>query len=135
MTCTALPATAISAVFQVRLHAFMPPSREYTWSPRAASCSAAIWLVLPAPHTVTIGRSVGRRTSRRVTGCPSSSQARRVSTEIVIIPVAPFRLRQEAQARANPPHRVRAFEHDTHAHVTAPPPHQQRRNTGLGNRQ
>src|SRR5205823_13663424 len=55
-------------MFQARLHAFIPPSREKASLPRAASCSAAIWLVLPAAHTVTTGISLGTSTSASAAG-------------------------------------------------------------------
>src|SRR6266571_5667888 len=46
-----------TAVFQARLHAFIPPSRESASIPCARSCCAATRLVLPAPQTVTTGIS------------------------------------------------------------------------------
>src|SRR5580700_338109 len=45
-----------------------------------------------------------------------------------------FSPRQGDQAHASPPRRIRAFERDTHAHVTAPLPHRQKHNKGLDNR-
>src|SRR5712692_9946139 len=62
MTRTSFAGTGTSAVFQARLQAFMPPSRDSACNPRACSCEAAIWLVLPAAHTVTTGPSLGAST-------------------------------------------------------------------------
>src|SRR5450755_354992 len=148
---TSLACTCTSAVFQARLHAFIPPSREHTSTPRAASCSAAMRLVLPAAHTVTTGSSLGTstsaraagscafrasyastwilpgmahsarsavgRTSRIVTGRPSSSQARRVSTEMVFIRPAPFRLRPAAPTLASQAALLQVGTRGIHAHA------------------
>src|SRR6266702_4193322 len=60
--CSVPPGTGTSAIFQARLHAFMPPSRESACIPCAWSSSAAIRLVLPATQTVTTGISPGNST-------------------------------------------------------------------------
>src|SRR6266566_4765635 len=60
--CSVPPGTGTSAIFQARLHAFMPPSRESACIPCAWSSSAAIRLVLPAAQTVTTGISPGNST-------------------------------------------------------------------------
>src|SRR5229473_2027085 len=75
MTRTSFAGTSTSAVFQARLQAFMPPSRDSACNPRACSCEAAIWLVFPAAHTVTTGPSLGASTSASTAG----SCARRAS--------------------------------------------------------
>src|SRR3989442_8675959 len=48
-----LPRHGTSAVFQARLQARIPPSRDTASRPRARKRSAASILVLPAAHTVT----------------------------------------------------------------------------------
>ena len=48
-----------SAVFQARLQAFIPPSRDKASKPPLRKRSAAIRLVFPAAHTVTTGLSPG----------------------------------------------------------------------------
>src|SRR5713226_8223504 len=68
MTRTSFAGTGTSAVFQARLQAFMPPSRDRACNPRACSCEAAIWLVFPAAHTVTTGPSLGASTSASAAG-------------------------------------------------------------------
>src|SRR5260370_4176055 len=68
MTRTSFAGTGTSAVFQARLQAFMPPSRDSACNPRACSCEAAIWLVFPAAHTVTTGPSLGTSTSASAAG-------------------------------------------------------------------
>src|SRR5262249_12298177 len=68
ITRTELPDIETSAVFQARLHAVIPPSRDITSTPQAASCSAAIRLVLPAAHTVTTGLSLGTSTLASAAG-------------------------------------------------------------------
>src|SRR5712692_7880176 len=55
-------------MFQARLHAFIPPSRENASIPRAASCSAATRLVLPDAHTATTGTSLGTSTPASAAG-------------------------------------------------------------------
>src|SRR5438270_13397791 len=155
-------------MFQARLHAFMPPSRENASLPRAASCSAAMRLVLPAAHTVTTGPSLGTstsasaagflafrasyastwilpgmahsahsavgRTSRIVTGRPSSSHVRKVSTSIGSMRVSLSTLRQEVQAYASQQRPLRADGRGTHGRARVLRLHRQRRNRDRDNR-
>src|SRR5689334_22759857 len=62
ITVALLAGSGMSAVFQDKLQACIPPSSERASMPRACSCLDAIWLVYPELQTVTTGTSEGRDT-------------------------------------------------------------------------